>query len=428
MRALLLIVLVAACKKEAAPPQVATPKTAEPAKPSAPTTAIHEAVVHEGFIVVVPKGADIKAIEAGARARIEKLGGTVEEMKEPAVGEQERVIFRYANPDLTDADLDAIAAGTAFAILLEGEPVATLRAIAPIAHDIASSAHGWVVDPIAGSAYTPAQFVKRMPGDPLDVRTQIYVHGVGGEGDLPVLDTMGMYKLGFPELMVAAAAGSQVDEMTILIDATAQTLLAHPDVKVPGSIDVDLAALPGEWHVDAIRKNGGTARVHWLARWSTGEGHAEDEPEIELVPAAGSGTEGAARLIEECFGKTVDDVKGAKAGDPELEAAAQRARKEQLAMRSTFAKGVPVKAQLLVKAPFTENGKTEWMWVEVVTWKGDSFQGTLDNEPYWVKSVRQGSPVTVPFAQVADYIYVRADGSKVGGYSNEILQQREGSR
>jgi len=253
-------------------------------------------------------------------------------------------------------------------------------------------------------------------------------HGVGGEGDLPFLDTAGMYKLGFPELMVAAAAGSQIDEMTVLIDATAQTLLAHPDIKVPGPIDVDLAALPGEWHVDAIRKNGGTARVRWLARWNTGEGHAEGEPEIELVPATGSGTEGAAQLIEECFGKKEDDVQRAKAGDPELEAAAKRARKELLAMRSTFAKGVPVKAQLLVKAPFTENGKTEWMWVEVVTWKGDSFEGTLDSEPYWVKSVRQGSPVTVPFAQVADYIYARADGSKVGGYSNEILQRREGSR
>ena len=201
MRAVLLMVLVAACKKEAAPPPVATPKPAEAAKPSRPSDppkAIHEAVVHEGFIVVVPKGADIKAVEAQARARIEKLGGTVEEMKQPAIGEQERAIFRYANPDLTDADLDAIAAGTPMAILLEGEPVATLRAVAPVAHDIASSAHGWVIDPIAGSAYTPAQFVKHMPGDPLDVRTQIYVHGVGGEGDLPFLDTMGMNKLGFP--------------------------------------------------------------------------------------------------------------------------------------------------------------------------------------------------------------------------------------
>ena len=228
--------------------------------------------------------------------------------------------------------------------------------------------------------------------------------------------------------MVAAAAGSQIDEMTILIDATAQTLVAHPDVKVPGSIDVDLAALPGEWHIDAIRKNGGTARVHWLARWNTGEGHAEDEPEIELVPAAGSGTEGAARMIDECFGKKEDDVKGAKADDPELEAAAQRARKELLAMRSTFAKGVPVKAQLLVKAPFTRERSDRVDVGRGHHVEGRLFQGTLDNDPYWVKSVRQGSPVTIPFEQIADYIYVRPDGSKVGGYSDEILQRREGSR
>jgi uncharacterized protein YegJ (DUF2314 family) len=419
MRAVLLGVLLAACKKEAAQ---------APAKPVEAAPSICEKVVDEKLVVVIPKGADAKAAEARAKTQLAKLGGTTEMIDPLGLGQTERFLIKYTNHDITDAELDGIAAAAGLALDVKGEPLASLRSLAPIALDVASSVNGWVLDPVAGSAYTPAQFAKRLPGDPIDVRTQIYVHGVSGDGELPFLDTMGMEKLGLPELTIAAATSGQLEELMVLIDATAQTLVAHPEVKVPGTLDVDLAALPGDWHVDAIRKNGGSARVRWTVRWSADEGHAEGEHEIELVPTTGSGTEGTARLLEECFGKHEDDLEGARADDPELEAAAQRARKELLAMRSHFANGVPGGEQLLVKAPFHENGQTEWMWVEVLTWKGDAFQGTLDNEPYYVKAVRKGSPVTVPFAQVADYLHVGTDGTKAGGYSNEILQRREGSR
>ena len=147
MRAVLLMVLVAACKKEAAPPA-----PAKPTKPVEAPKAIHEGIVNEGFIVVIPAGGNVKAAEDEARAQLAKTGGTVEEMKEPAVSDQERPIFRYANPELSDADLDAMAKGTSFAVMLKGEPAPTLRIVAPVRRDIAAAAHGWMIHPIARSA------------------------------------------------------------------------------------------------------------------------------------------------------------------------------------------------------------------------------------------------------------------------------------
>ena len=417
MRVLLLMVLVAACKKDAAPPPA-------PAPAPAPAPKLHEDVVNELYVVVVPKGGDATPIAGQLRARLK--AATVRILDQPAIKPDERELIALTNPELTPADLDGIAAGTAIGVMVKGEPIATLRALTPAVRDAAAAVRGWVLDPGSGGAYTVSQFQKHVLGDVLDVRKQIYVHSVSGDGEQPFLDTEGMRKLGFPELSVSVAAEGQLDALTILIDAAAQTLIAHPDLTVPGTLDIDLAALPGEWHAAEHRKAGGTAQAQFRMEWHPVDGGV---PEIELVPGPGRGTVGAAALIDSCFGKVQEPMANAPADDPELEAAARRARKDLLGMRAHFADGVPFKESLAVKAPFTAaDGRVEWMWVDVVSWKGDGFQGTLDNDPEIVKTLKEGSPVSVPFAKVADYTLVKADGTQVGGYSVEILLKRERAR
>lgn len=417
MRAALLIVLVAACKKDAAPPPA-------PAPAPVPKPSLRKDSVEELYVVVIPQG--VKATPIAEQLRGQLKTAEVQILDESAMKPDERDLVAMANPDLTPGDLDGIAAGTPVGVSLEGEPIATLRALTPAVRDAAARAHGWVIDPGAGGTYTVAQFEKHVLRDVVDVRDQIYVHAVSGDGKQPFLDTEGMRKFGLPELSVSVAAEGQLKSLTKLIDAAAQTLIAHPDVAVPGVLDIDLATLPGEWHAAEARSAGGTARAQFHTEWHRVEG---EDPEIELVPVAGRGTVGVAALIDSCYGKVNEPIAHVEAGDPELEAAAQRARKDLQNMRSHFAKGVPFKESLAVKAPFTaDDGRVEWMWVDVVTWKGDSFQGSLDNNPDVVTTLKAGSPVSVPLAKVADYVLVKPDGTHSGGYSVEILQRREGSR
>ena len=405
--------------------------TATAAAPAAPAEGtpvglgtIHKTSVDEGFIIVVPKGHDAAPIVKLVKDRLAaaKLDGRAEALPAEPPSDDEKQMLALTNPDLTPADITGILDGTHVAMMATGEPIATMRVTAAIARDAGDTAHGWVLDPLAGGAFTAAQFHARVPAEGvIDVRKVMYVHAVQGDNEQPFLDTMGMEKLGFPELTVSAAASGDLQMLTVLIDATAQTLLAKGDLTAPGAIDVDLAALPGDWHTDEIKKAGGTGKAHWLARWRKEDG---GDLAIELVPPTGAGVEGVVALLDSCLGKGPDPIAEIKAGDPELKAAAVKARADLQAQRSHFAKGVPSGEHLSIKAPFREGEITEWMWVDVFSWKGDTFEGTLDNDPEQVTSFKAGQKVRVKLAEVADFIHVRADGSQSGGYSVEIMKKR----
>jgi uncharacterized protein YegJ (DUF2314 family) len=418
MRAVLLMVLVVACKKDAAPPPSAPPAPAKPVeKPIRATT------VDERYIVVVPKGGEVDAVVKLARERLAAahLGGEAKTLPGPVWSDREREVDEMIAKDLQPADFDGIASGTGVAVDATGDPISTLRALAPIAHDAAVAAHGWVLDPGSGGVFTAAGFEKHIPGDIIDVREQIFVHEITGGGEDPWLDTEGMRKLGLPELTIQTVAKGHVNQAVKLVNAVAQTMLARPDIKVPGTIDIDLSTLPGDWYKSEFAQ-GATGRARFRTAWHKDE---EGEDEIELAPATGSSTEALEALVAECFGAEPDIPTPVKAHDPELEAAAARARSELSAMRSHFAKGVPFKERLSIKAPFTsEDGEVEWMWADVVRWTGDTLEGTLANDPDVVKTLKAGSHVKVPFAKVADFIHMTPDGKQTGGYSIEVFKKR----
>jgi uncharacterized protein YegJ (DUF2314 family) len=423
MRGWLVMVFVVGCNKGDRPPPQQQPAPPPASVKPAPVAAksVRRATVEETYVVVLPRGADVDATMKRVSAKLAPLGGEARVMPPEKPTPEMREATAAMNKDLTAADLDGILSNTAIAMRATGEPLATMRALATIAFELAKQQHGWVVDPDAGAAYTAAQFEKHVPGDPIDVREVIYVHGVQGDNSQPFLDTMGMEKLGLPDLRVSAAASGQLGALTVLIDATAQQLVAK-DAAVPGPLVVDLATLPGEWHVDEIKKAGGTAKARWQIAWAKDPDSGEDE--LELVPAQGSGVEGAVALIDDCFGKAPDPVAQIKANDPELEAAAVTARADLRSRHSHFAKGVPAGEHLAIKAPFHDGDITEWMWVDVVAWKGDTFVGSLDNDPESVKNVKVGQTVRVKLADVADFIAVAPDGSQSGGYSVEVMKKR----
>ena len=89
-------------------------------------------------------------------------------------------------------------------------------------------------------------------------------------------------------------------------------------------------------------------------------------------------------------------------------------------------KGFAPGERLLLKAPFkTDDGGNEWMWVEVVTWKGDLVNGILQNDPYEVTGLSAGARVEFRASDAFDYIHYHPDGREEGNTTGAILRRRE---
>jgi len=78
-----------------------------------------------------------------------------------------------------------------------------------------------------------------------------------------------------------------------------------------------------------------------------------------------------------------------------------------------------------VKTGFSENGKSEHMWVQVNEYKKGIFYGKLVNNPNTMKLLKYGDPVTVRREDVDDWI-LKDDltGTKVGGFSSSYLRNK----
>ena len=84
---------------------------------------------------------------------------------------------------------------------------------------------------------------------------------------------------------------------------------------------------------------------------------------------------------------------------------------------------------LMVKAPFrTDDGGNEWMWLDVVRWKGKTIEGILQNDPAAVSGLAAGARVTVDEDSVFDYIVRRADGTTEGNTTAELTERRQKPR
>jgi uncharacterized protein YegJ (DUF2314 family) len=74
-----------------------------------------------------------------------------------------------------------------------------------------------------------------------------------------------------------------------------------------------------------------------------------------------------------------------------------------------------------VKVPFSEGGTTEHMWLTPVSYDGTTFQGTVDNQPEKVKTVKAGQKIGVTLSKISDWMYVE-NRKMVGGYTLRVLR------
>jgi uncharacterized protein YegJ (DUF2314 family) len=79
-----------------------------------------------------------------------------------------------------------------------------------------------------------------------------------------------------------------------------------------------------------------------------------------------------------------------------------------------------------VKAPLTHAGNTEFIWITVTGLEGDFVYGRLGNDPGNLGSMRLGSKVSVPVADLNDWCYVNPEGKLTGGFTIEAVQKAQG--
>jgi uncharacterized protein YegJ (DUF2314 family) len=80
-----------------------------------------------------------------------------------------------------------------------------------------------------------------------------------------------------------------------------------------------------------------------------------------------------------------------------------------------------------VKAQFRDGDRVEHLWVEVRQIGKDSISGTLGNDPQHVRNIKAEQPVTIPLADIQDWLIAEKGASMLGGFSvNTLLSKKLG--
>jgi hypothetical protein len=266
-------------------------------------------------------------------------------------------------------------------------------------------------------------------GGPPDLRSQFTVHIYREQKDgLHREVSLGLAKFGLPDFVVEDVSGSVTASMVGMINVLVQSLAEGAEVGNNGEIDIDVQGLRiaamREEKVASFKSDAtGKARLR-LIQGVPEEGDPENRL-AEIVFDRYSGPDVQARqeaMLDRLFGADEDILTNTTHGEKVLEVS-RRARETLLAtLKPTFQKGLPPGETLLVKAPFkTPAGGNEWMWVEVLEWKGGTIQGTLRNDPVEVEALKAGQRVEVHEDDLFDYIHYLADGSSEGNQTAKLL-------
>ena len=147
-----------------------------------------------------------------------------------------------------------------------------IQIVTSIARSVAGSQHGWIYDSYRAQLHDADTIELSVPDpDHPDVRTMTRIMGVvSTKGKLDHIRTIGLWRLGLPELYVPDIPGPYLDDAMDLVRATAQTLIQDGGVTRRGIVQVDLSKLPASWP----RNVSGSGKFVWIARWMRGPIHS----------------------------------------------------------------------------------------------------------------------------------------------------------
>jgi uncharacterized protein YegJ (DUF2314 family) len=449
-RAVLLIALLSGCQKKAEPAREIVAPQAEPQPkrelaPAGPLQMKHAMFALGVYHLGKPK----QPIRPIATELLRKQGFAVSETFPKEPGEKLLVVMqappiaeakppgleelKYRGKGLTPEQQDRLQKADSLTLLTFIVPRAEIsrgyRSALSVMLDLARRGDSVIYDPQDRNAYAPAAFERQLGGwtDGVpDVADHVTLD-MYRDGELVRIVSMGMEKLGLPDVAVAEVAGHDMESMSGLVILILQTMLERGGIDRPGELDLSLKTLHNaaarKRYNESLKDNAkGVATVH-LAIGKAHEGDAENRLLDLVFPGDGSLQTRQSQLLASLFGSH-DQLMRANNDDAELQAASRRARAALAKLKPKYSPKPPQLEHLMVKAPFvTRSGDNEWMWVEVVRWEGHKINGILENDPYEVENLKAGARVEVDEDSLFDYIVVHADGSKEGNETSKIIER-----
>jgi len=309
-----------------------------------------------------------------------------------------------------------------------------LRKACQLASAVARRTKGLVWDEETREVFSPGEWEsRRLLGWPTgggvpDVSRHMVSHTYRSGEYLRAI-TLGMTKFGLPDLVVEGFAASNTRGIGSLLNLTAQAL-AEGALLREGELTLRLAAIKHPGVRDAQQASlKPHAKGEALLRLR--EGRAEEGDPANRLLEIGfdryGGPDARARqdrLLSDLFGW--EDAVIEVQHDDVLLAASRRARERLPAMKTILGAGLEPGQVLLVKGPFRKpDGGDEWMWVEVVSWRGSRIKGVLTNEPFEVPGLRAGQEVTVAEGDVFDYLLQNPDGTQEGNETSRIIEAQQ---
>ena len=110
--------------------------------------------------------------------------------------------------------------------------------------------------------------------------------------------------------------------------------------------------------------------------------------------------------------------------DPRMVAAVAEAKQRWPEFVVAFqARSGGAKSPFIIKARFTDGSHEEFMWVSVTAIENETISGKLENSPGKLTNVKLGDAVTVPLADLNDWL-CQIDGKAVGGFTMKLISEK----
>jgi len=238
--------------------------------------------------------------------------------------------------------------------------------------------------------------------------------------------TLGMLKFGLPEICIENLSCYIDESVESLFNLTAQTLLENKKIEEEGELKLNVNLLKNKKLKDLLIQSsyenakGKTSINIVKGKWEEGD---PQNRIIEIEFSEENSQIEHNELITTLFGSK--DEMSHVTHDEKILEASNKAKLKIPELKEKFVKGLPVGTHLLLKFPFKyEDDNDEWMWVEVVKWKGNSIEGILQNDPYFVKSLKAGQKVSKEINLMFDYILYLPDGTSEGNETGTLIMQQ----
>lgn len=296
------------------------------------------------------------------------------------------------------------------------------RALATLAtaHDAFANAalasSGWVEDLDTQGVYGQAAWAAKAPDGPL---TDWFVIDNNPSTDTPEgelrLVTRGLRHLGDRDLVLDHVPPDSAGDAAYVLNSVALALHGRPDV--PQTLALDTADARGTATLSVVDAADGDPEAPLVQVTFKGQVLAEatlgSEPEAPV--------EAPAPLT------SAPAPTSAAAPDsprPDTLAEAQAAARARLTgiVHSAYEQGLKPGEKLAVSVPFPNpDGTREYLWVEVRGWRGSIISGVVATTPLKTRAVVAGQAVTIDQAQVFDYVWKKADGTREGNTTAAFL-------